>query len=54
MAIAALAACVVINLAEPREREARRELIGHASVFLAPMVLMPFLGVLVPGEHAGR
>jgi cytochrome d ubiquinol oxidase subunit I len=44
MAIAALAACVVINVAGPEEREARRELIGHASVFLAPMVLMPFLG----------
>ena len=44
MAIAALAACVVINVASPVEREARRELIGHASVFLAPMVLMPFLG----------
>ena len=44
MAIAALAACVVINVASALEREARRELIGHASVFLAPMVLMPFLG----------
>ena len=45
MAIAALAACVVINFAGPPEREARRELIGHVSVFLAPMVLMPFLGI---------
>ncbi len=45
MAIAALAACVVINFASPVEREARRELIGRASLFLAPMVLMPFLGV---------
>ena len=45
MAIAALAACVVINISGPLEREARRELIGHASVFLAPMVLMPFLGI---------
>ena len=44
MAIAALAACVVINVSGPLEREARRELIGHASLFLAPMVLMPFLG----------
>ena len=43
MAIAALAAWVVINIAEPAEREARHELIGHASVFLAPMILMPFL-----------
>ena len=45
MAIAALAACVVINVAGPHDREARRELIGHASLFLAPMVLMPFLGL---------
>jgi cytochrome d ubiquinol oxidase subunit I len=45
MAIAALAACVVINLTGPPDREARRELTGHASVFLAPMVLMPILGV---------
>ena len=45
MAIAALAACVVINIAGPPEHEARRELIGHVSLFLAPMVLMPFLGV---------
>jgi cytochrome bd ubiquinol oxidase subunit I len=45
MAIAALAACVVINSAGPDEREARRELIGHISMFLAPLVLMPFLGV---------
>jgi cytochrome bd ubiquinol oxidase subunit I len=44
MAIAALAACVVINVSSPLEREARRELIGRASLFLAPMVLMPFLG----------
>ena len=44
MAIAALAACVVINISTPLEREARRELIGRASLFLAPMVLMPFLG----------
>jgi mono/diheme cytochrome c family protein len=45
MAIAALAACVVINLSTSLDREARRELIGRASVFLTPMVLMPFLGV---------
>jgi cytochrome d ubiquinol oxidase subunit I len=45
MAIAATAACVVINIAGPAEREARRELIGHVSVFLVPMVLMPFLGI---------
>ena len=45
MAIAATAACVVIIFAGPSEREARRELIGHVAVFLAPMILMPFLGV---------
>ena len=44
MSIAALAACVVIDISGPDDREARRELIGHASLFLAPMVLMPFLG----------
>jgi cytochrome bd ubiquinol oxidase subunit I len=45
LAIAALAACVEINVAGPPDREARRELISQVSVFLAPMVLMPFLGV---------
>ncbi len=45
MAIAALAACVVINLTGPSDRDERRELIGRASVFLAPMVLMPLLGI---------
>jgi cytochrome bd ubiquinol oxidase subunit I len=45
MAIGATAACVVINLAGPPEREARCELLGHVSVFLAPMVLMPLLGI---------
>jgi cytochrome bd ubiquinol oxidase subunit I len=44
MAIAALAACVVINFSTSLEREARRELIGRVSLFLVPMVLMPFLG----------
>jgi cytochrome d ubiquinol oxidase subunit I len=44
MAIGATAACVVITIAGPPDREARRELIGHVSVFLTPMVLMPFLG----------
>src|SRR5207253_627843 len=44
MAIAALAACLVIDVSGPPEREARRELIGQASRFLVPMVLMPFLG----------
>jgi cytochrome bd ubiquinol oxidase subunit I len=45
MSIAALAACVVIDMSGPDDREARRELIGHASLFLTPMMLMPFLGV---------
>jgi cytochrome d ubiquinol oxidase subunit I len=44
MAIAALAACVVINIAGPPEQDARRELIGRVSLFLAPLVLMPFFG----------
>jgi len=43
MAIAALGACAVINIAGPAEREARRDLMGHALRFLAPMILMPFL-----------
>jgi cytochrome bd ubiquinol oxidase subunit I len=45
MAIGATAACVVIKFAGPPEREAQRELIDHIAVFLAPMVLMPFLGI---------
>jgi hypothetical protein len=44
MSIAALAACVAIEVDGASDREARRELIGHASRFLAPMVLMPILG----------
>jgi hypothetical protein len=43
MAVAAMAACAVINLNGLWEQEARRELIGHVSLFLAPMVLLPFL-----------
>ena len=45
MAIAALAACVLINIESPFDREARRELISRVSLFLAPMILMPFLGI---------
>jgi hypothetical protein len=44
MAIAALAACVVINVLGPPEREARRELISQTALFLVPMLLMPLLG----------
>ncbi len=45
MAIAALAACVVINFTGSLEREARRELIGQVCVFLGPLLLMPLLGI---------
>ncbi len=44
MAIAALAACVVINIAGPHERDERQELIKRAVLFLAPMALMPVFG----------
>jgi cytochrome d ubiquinol oxidase subunit I len=44
MAIAAIAACLVIDVSGPPEREAKRELMGQASVFLVPMLLMPLLG----------
>src|SRR5262249_27795067 len=44
LATAALAACLVINVAGPPEREARRELIGQAALFLVPMLAMPVLG----------
>jgi mono/diheme cytochrome c family protein len=45
MTIAALAACVVINLVPSLDRQERTELINRASHFLAPMVVMPLLGV---------
>ena len=45
MAIAALAACVVINVASSLEQQARHELIGHATRFLVPLVVMPLVGV---------
>ncbi len=44
MAIAAIAACLVIDVSGPPEREAKRELMGQASLFLVPMTLMPLLG----------
>ncbi len=44
MTIAALAACVVINLMPNLTREQRADLIHRTSHFLAPMVLMPALG----------
>ena len=43
--IASISACVVINLAGPPDREDRQELIGLASRFLLPMLLMPVLGI---------
>jgi len=45
MAIAGLGACVVINVSGPEDRDARRDLMGHALKFLAPMVLLPVLGI---------
>ena len=44
MAIAAIAACLVIDISGPPECEAKRELMGQASLFLVPMTLMPLLG----------
>lgn len=43
--IASLVACALINTMTSLSREQRRELINRASVCLAPMVLMPFLGI---------
>ncbi len=45
MTIAALVSCVVINVMHGLSREERRRLINRAAHFLAPMVLMPFLGL---------
>ncbi len=45
MTIAALVACVVVNLIPELNRETRTELITRASHFLAPMILMPLLGL---------
>ena len=42
--LAALAACVVINLMQTVDRNAKTQLINRASHLLAPMVLMPVLG----------
>ncbi|MCA9285381.1 MAG: cytochrome ubiquinol oxidase subunit I [Phycisphaerales bacterium] len=44
MAIAALVACVVINTIPSLGRAARTALIGRASHFMVPMLLMPLLG----------
>jgi len=45
MTIAALVACVVANLIPELTRDERAELITKASHFMAPMVLMPLLGL---------
>lgn len=45
MTIAALVACVVVNTMSQLGREERTLLINQASQFLAPMLLMPLLGV---------
>jgi len=45
MTIAALVACVIINAIAGLEREDRAALIHRAAHFLAPMALMPLLGV---------
>jgi hypothetical protein len=56
VAISAVAACAVINVSWPAEREARRDLARHAMRFLAPMMLVPILGAwfwvsfLAPGR----
>ena len=44
MTIASLVACVVINLMPNWSREQRSTLMNKAAHFLAPMLLMPFLG----------
>jgi hypothetical protein len=45
MTIAALAACVVVNMMPGLSREERTELIHVAARYLAPMTAMPVLGV---------
>jgi mono/diheme cytochrome c family protein len=45
MTIAALVACVVINTLTALERDARTRLMNQCARFLAPMLLMPVLGV---------
>ena len=45
MTIAALAACVVVNVRREFDREARRELIHKASHLMAPIALMPLFGL---------
>ena len=43
--LAALAACVVINLMKKVDRDTKTHLINRASHLLVPMVVMPLLGV---------
>lgn len=57
MATAALAACVLVNAFPSVSREERTEIIQIAARFLAPMVLMPFLGAwyiaVMPADSRG-
>lgn len=45
LVVAALVAMVLINLAPSFTREEREELVHHAAWLMAPMVLMPILGI---------
>lgn len=45
MTVASLAGCVVINAMPGLSRDERTELINRAAHFLAPMLLMPLLGI---------
>jgi cytochrome d ubiquinol oxidase subunit I len=45
MTLAALAACVVINMMKSLDRDARRALINRAAQLLIPMMVMPILGI---------
>ena len=45
MTVAALVACIIVNAVPDLSRDERQQLISRAAHFLAPMVLMPLLGV---------
>jgi mono/diheme cytochrome c family protein len=57
MTIAGLAACVVVNFMSDLEREDRARLIRRFAHFLAPMALMPLLGIwyllVIPEDSRG-
>jgi cytochrome d ubiquinol oxidase subunit I len=44
LTLASLAACVVINLMQSLDREAKTRLINRVSLMLVPMLIMPLLG----------